>query len=64
MTLEASYDQHSLKFFRDRNNPKRSIATCSCGWVAEGETRFVYDRAASHDQFQFAPIQEPAHDQR
>jgi len=56
--MEASYDSHSLKFFRDRNNPRRCVATCSCGWTIDGETRLVYDRAASHDQFAFAPIQE------
>lgn len=60
--LTASYDKHHLTFRRYVAHPKDSVATCSCGWMTSGPTREVYDRAASHDQFQFAPIQEPVHD--
>lgn len=60
MTLTVTYDKHHLTFHRYVKNPKHSIATCSCGWTADGPSREVYDRAASHDKFGFAPIQEPS----
>lgn len=58
LPITASYDKHHLTFHRYARDPKTSIATCSCGWMTSGPTREVYDRAASHDQFQFAPILE------
>ena len=60
MPLEASYDKHHLTFHRYVRDPRRCVAVCSCGWRADGPTQEVYDRATSHDQFQFAPIQEPS----
>lgn len=59
LPLTVTYDKHHITFRRYVRNPKESIACCSCGWMTSGPTREVYDRAASHDQFQFAPIQEP-----